>query len=52
MPGNRAKNDEAARSRGEMPVEPFGIATNVDDALDTRERAGTVAAAQDDEDDD
>jgi uncharacterized protein YcbK (DUF882 family) len=47
-----AKNDEAARARGETPVEPFGIATNVDDALDTRERGGSVAAAQDDEDDD
>ncbi|HEY3816169.1 MAG TPA: DUF882 domain-containing protein [Polyangiaceae bacterium] len=47
-----AKNDEAARARGVAPVEPFGIATNVDDALDTRERAGSVAAAQDDEDED
>ena len=46
-----AQNDAAARARGETPIEPFGIATNVDDALDTRERSGSVAAGQDDEDD-
>jgi uncharacterized protein YcbK (DUF882 family) len=46
-----AKSDAAALARGQAPVEPFGVATDVDAALRARGMALAPAMSDDDEDD-
>jgi hypothetical protein len=46
-----AKSDAAAAARGQAPIEPFGVATDVDAALRARGMASAPAASEDDEDD-
>jgi uncharacterized protein YcbK (DUF882 family) len=46
-----AKSDAAALARGEVPIEPFAVATNVDAALQARGLASGAAPAEEDEDD-
>jgi uncharacterized protein YcbK (DUF882 family) len=47
-----AKNDAAAIARGQTPIEPFGIARNVDAVLKARASAATASVSNDDDDDD
>jgi hypothetical protein len=47
-----ARNDGAAVARGQRPIEPFGVSTDVDAALRARAAATASAANDDDEDDD
>jgi uncharacterized protein YcbK (DUF882 family) len=47
-----ARNDGAALARGQRPVEPFGVSTDVDAALRARTAATASATADEDEDDD
>jgi uncharacterized protein YcbK (DUF882 family) len=47
-----AKSDAAALARGQAPIEPFVVATDVDAALRARGVAGGAAVAEDDEDED
>ncbi len=47
-----ARSDAAATARGQAPIEPFGVATDVDAALRARGLSGAPAGADDDEDDD
>jgi len=46
-----AKSDAAAAARGQAPVEPFGLATDVDAALRARGMASAPAGSDEDEDD-
>jgi uncharacterized protein YcbK (DUF882 family) len=47
-----AKSDAAAVARGQVPIEPFALATSVDSALQARGLApSTAPAAEEDEDD-
>ena len=46
-----AKSDAAAAARGQAPIEPFGVATDVDAALRARGMASAAAGSDDDEDD-
>jgi uncharacterized protein YcbK (DUF882 family) len=46
-----AKSDAAAAARGQAPIEPFGVATDVDAALRARGMASAPAGSDDDEDD-
>lgn len=47
-----AKSDAAAVARGRTPIEPYGVATDVDAALRARGMAGASAQTDDDEDED
>jgi uncharacterized protein YcbK (DUF882 family) len=47
-----ARSDSAALARGQRPIEPFLVATDVDAALRARAAATASAIADDDEDDD
>jgi uncharacterized protein YcbK (DUF882 family) len=47
-----AKNDAAALARGQLPIEPFEIGTDVDAALRARGAPGTAMTSDDDEDED
>jgi uncharacterized protein YcbK (DUF882 family) len=46
-----AKSDAAAVARGQTPIEPFGVATDVDAAMRARGLASAAAPPDDDEDD-
>jgi uncharacterized protein YcbK (DUF882 family) len=46
------RSDGAALARGQRPIEPFGVSTDVDAALRARAAATASAATDDDEDDD
>jgi uncharacterized protein YcbK (DUF882 family) len=46
-----AKSDAAAVARGQTPIEPFGVATDVDAALRARGMAAAPTQSDDDEDD-
>jgi uncharacterized protein YcbK (DUF882 family) len=46
-----AKSDAAAAARGQAPIEPFGVATDVDAALRARGMATGPAGSDEDEDD-
>jgi uncharacterized protein YcbK (DUF882 family) len=46
-----AKSDAAAAARGQAPIEPFALATDVDAALRARGMASAPAASDDDDDD-
>ena len=46
-----ARSDAAAVARGQTPVEPFGVATDVDAALRARGMAAAPTMSDDDEDD-
>jgi uncharacterized protein YcbK (DUF882 family) len=46
-----AKSDAAALERGKVPIEPFGVATNVDTALLARGMASVAPPADEEEDD-
>jgi uncharacterized protein YcbK (DUF882 family) len=46
-----AKSDAAAAARGQTPVEPFGVMTDVDAALRARGLSTAPAGPEDDEDD-
>jgi len=47
-----AKSDAAAVARGRAPIEPYGVATDVDAALRARGMAVASAQAEEDEDED
>jgi uncharacterized protein YcbK (DUF882 family) len=47
-----ARNDSAALARGQRPIEPFLVSTDVDAALRARTAATASAVSDDDEDDD
>jgi uncharacterized protein YcbK (DUF882 family) len=47
-----ARSDNAALARGDRPIEPFLVSTDVDAALRARAAASTSVTADDDEDDD
>ena len=46
-----AKSDAAALARGQAPIEPFGVGTDVDAALRARGMVSGSGAAEEDEDD-
>jgi uncharacterized protein YcbK (DUF882 family) len=52
LPAVAAQGDEAARARGQSPIEPFAVSTDVDAALRARGVRPEPAMDDDDEDDD